>query len=254
MAPNSPPSDAPDGLLGGRLRLFQPKTGHRVGSDAVLLAAAVPADAAGRAADVGAGVGGAGLAAVVRAPTLDMTCIEIDPALSAHCTRNIAENGVQDRARAVAADVLSPKARRAAGLADGGFDLVLTNPPFYERGAVRVSPDSVRARAHVAGEGGLESWMRAALALLRPGGTFLMIHRADALADILAAARGRIGGLRLLAIHPRNNEPAIRLLVVGKKGSRAPLALLPPLVLHGPDGRFTPQADAIHRGEIGLAL
>ena len=96
--------------------------------------------------------------------------------------------------------------------------------------------------------------MKAALALLRPGGVFLMIHRADALAEILNAAKGRIGNLRLLPVHAKAGEPAVRLLLYGKKGSRAPLALLPPLVLHEAGGGFTPQAEAIHRGEAGIAL
>ncbi|HMN70907.1 MAG TPA: methyltransferase, partial [Rhodoblastus sp.] len=33
-----------------------------------------------------------------------------------------------------------------------------------------------------------------------------------------------------------------------------PLALLPPLVLHGPGGGFTPEAQAIHRGDAAIAL
>jgi tRNA1(Val) A37 N6-methylase TrmN6 len=96
--------------------------------------------------------------------------------------------------------------------------------------------------------------MKAALALLAPGGLFLMIHRADALPAILKGAAGRVGGLRLLPVAPRENEPATRLLVGGRKGSRAPLAILPPLILHGADGAFTSRAESIHRGEQGIDL
>ncbi|MFV0280900.1 MAG: tRNA1(Val) (adenine(37)-N6)-methyltransferase [Rhodoblastus sp.] len=251
MVANSPQSDA---FLGGRLRLRQQAAGHRAGTDAVLLGACAPANSRGRAVDVGSGVGAAGLCALARAPGLDMACAEIDPALAALCAENIDENGFSARARALVADILKPASRRAAGLDDGGFDLVLTNPPFLNPAAARKSSDAVRARAHVAGEGGLEGWMKAALALLRPGGLFLMIHRADALADILDGAQGRIGGLRLLPVHADARKPAIRLLVAGRKGSRAPLALLPPLVLHAADGAFSPQADAIHRGAAGMDL
>lgn len=249
MALTSPP---PDAFLGGLLTLRQPEKGHRAGTDAVLLAACVPL-APVRAVDVGSGVGAAGLAALARGAGLDMTCVEIDPALVALCDRNISENGLAARARALAVDALDAASRRAAGLADGAFDLVLTNPPFLDPAHVRRSPDAARARAHVA-DGGLELWMKAALALLRPGGVFLMIHRADALAEILNAAKGRIGNLRLLPVHAKAGEPAVRLLLYGKKGSRAPLALLPPLVLHEAGGGFTPQAEAIHRGEAGIAL
>ncbi|MGB6175434.1 MAG: methyltransferase, partial [Methylocella sp.] len=57
-----PPPVVADAFLGGRLLLCQPAEGHRCGTDAVLLAAAAPADFSGLAIDVGAGVGAAGLA------------------------------------------------------------------------------------------------------------------------------------------------------------------------------------------------
>ena len=125
----------------------------------------------------------------------------------------------------------TPRARRAAGLADEAADLVVTNPPFFEPGAVRASPDAGKARAHVFGgeTGGapLVGWIRACLALLRPGGRFALIHRPDALAAILAAAEKRLGALALLPVHPRAGAPAHRLLVSGVKGSKAPLRIAP---------------------------
>jgi tRNA1(Val) A37 N6-methylase TrmN6 len=76
-----------------------------------------------------------------------------------------------------------------------------------------------------------------------------MIHRADALADVLQAlSPSAAGALILLPIHPSANRPAIRILVRALKGRRTPLSLAPPLVLHGTDATFTPQAEALHRG------
>jgi tRNA1(Val) A37 N6-methylase TrmN6 len=101
--------------------------------------------------------------------------------------------------------------------------------------------------AHVLDEGGVEKWLRASLALLRPGGTLVAIHRADALEALLAGLSGRLGELRVLPIFPREGENAVRVILRGRKGSKAPLALLPGLVLHGPDGRFTALAEEVHR-------
>ena len=70
-----------DAILGGRLRLLQPKRGHRFGHDAILLAAAVPARARDHAIELGAGVGAASLALLARVPGCSVTLIEIDPAL-----------------------------------------------------------------------------------------------------------------------------------------------------------------------------
>ena len=85
--------------------------------------------------------------------------------------------------------------------------------------------------------------------MLAPGGRFVMIHRPDALGAILAAIGSRLGALALLPVHPATGASAHRLLISGVKGSRAPLHLAAGLVLHGPDGRLTAEADAIHRGD-----
>ena len=86
-------------------------------------------------------------------------------------------------------------------------------------------------------------------------GRLVMIHRADALAEVLAAIGGRFGALRVLPMHPRAGDPAHRIIVTGRKGSRAPLHLLPGLVLHGAGNAFLPAVGAVLRdGEALEAL
>ena len=79
-----------------------------------------------------------------------------------------------------------------------------------------------------------------------------MIHRPDALATILAAIENRLGAVALLPVHPSASAGAHRLLIAGVKGSRAPLRIAPALILHQADGRLTPAADAIHRGQAPI--
>jgi tRNA1(Val) A37 N6-methylase TrmN6 len=240
-----------DRWLGGRLALVQPRRGHRVGTDAALLAAAGAPE--GRIVDVGAGVGAVGLALASKSARIFVDLVEIDPDLARLAEMNAARNGLQDRARVFRLDVLKRDERREAGLPDEGADCVVTNPPFFDCGTVRVSPKEERARAHVFPMGEavptLSEWIRACLAILAPGGRFLMIHRPDALSAILAAIGSRLGALALLPVHPTIGASAHRLIVSGVKGSKAPLRLAPGFILHGADGRLTAEADAIHRGE-----
>ena len=139
-------------------------------------------------------------------------------------------------------DALNSRERREAGLVESA-NCVVTNPPFFDAHAVRVSPDEGKARAHVlaGAEAGasLSDWIQASLAMLAPGGRFVMIHRPEALSAILAAIGDRLGALALLPVHPTIGASAHRLLVSGVKGSKAPLRLAPGLVLHGADGRLT---------------
>lgn len=219
-----------DVFLEGRLRLRQSAAGHRAGTDAVLLAAATREDQQGRILDIGAGAGAVGLMAALRAPRASVGLVEIDGDSCALARQNVAENALGDRVIVYEADVLSAKSRRGAGLIDEAAALVLTNPPFHDAGKVRITPDAAKARAHVA-SAPLADWVRACLALLAPGGAFVMIHRADALADCLAAVQGRLGGVSIQPIHTRADAPATRMLLRGVKGSKAPLSILKAIVV-----------------------
>lgn len=238
-----------DLLLGGRLRLHQAARGHRAGTDAILLAAAAPPDMRGLLIDAGCGSGAAGLAAALDRPHVELLLIDREPEAVELATRNLAANGLNVRGHARQADLLVAKSRRAAGIADGAAAVVLSNPPFFDPGEGRLSPDAARARAHVFDAAdGLERWVRACAALCAPHGDIVLIHRADRLAALLAALEGRAGGVAVLPVHARAGEDAIRVVMRARKGSRAPMRLRPPLVLHEADGRFTAQGEAIHRG------
>jgi tRNA1(Val) A37 N6-methylase TrmN6 len=251
----APDALSTDSLFGGRLRLIQLRRGHRAGTDAVLLAAAAGEVGSARVVDLGAGVGTVGLAVAQASPAAQVRLVEREPALAALARDNIAANGLGGRVEVVEADVLAPAAaRRAGGLAPHSAEVIVTNPPFFAQGRVRASPDAARRAAHVMDEAALEGWLRTAADLAVPGGRLVMIHEAGALAAILAGLAGRFGAIALKPVHPRAGEPATRLLVAGVKGSRAPLRLLPGFVLHEADGRFTAEAEAVHRGEAIIVL
>ncbi len=241
----------PDAFLGGRLRLHQPPRGaHRAGTDAVLLAQLMTFEAGVTVYDLGAATGAVGLAAARISDQCRVVLVEREPTLAVLARENIALNALDRRVSVVEADLLAPGAqRRAAGLLPGSADAVLTNPPFFEVGAHRPSPVPEKASAHTFAAGGLDDWMRSCADLLRPRGRIGLIHRADALPACLDALRRRFGDCAVRPVHPRADRPAIRVLIAGVKGSRAGLRLLPPLVLQDAAGRFTPEAEALHRGE-----
>ena len=81
-----------------------------------------------------------------------------------------------------------------------------------------------------------------------------MIHRASKLQEILTALEGRLGGVEVFPIRPRAEEPAKRVLVRARKGSKAPLRLLKGLDLHdGSAAKHTPEAEAILRGDTVIS-
>ncbi len=244
-----------DDFLGGRLSIVQPKTGHRAGSDAVFLAAAVDAQAGEAVLDAGAGVGVAGLCLLARVPKTTVAAVEIDVRQCALAAENAERNGLSDRFAAIGADITAPaKDLAAAGLIREGYGQVMANPPFYMAGAVRAAPDASRAAAHVMPRGELGRWVRFLTTMAAPKGTLTVIHRADCLGTLLELLQDRFGDLAVFPLFPKAAEPAVRVIVQGRKGSRAGLRLLPGLVLHGPDGAYTAEAEAVLRGGEALSL
>jgi tRNA1(Val) A37 N6-methylase TrmN6 len=235
-------------LLGGRLRLVQAERGYRAGMDAALLAAAVDLRAGQRALEVGCGVGAALLQAAARNPGAGFFGMERDRQALAVANSNINLNRLQDRVAARFGQVA--EGFRALGLVR--VDAAFANPPFFDDPAALRGPAPERAGAWLA-EDGLDAWLTLLCEAAKDGGQMLLIHRADRLGDILAGFGPQAGSIRIRAIQPFADRPAKRVLVKAIRGGKAPLVLLPPLVLHDRSGaKHTAEAEAILRGEAAL--
>jgi tRNA1(Val) A37 N6-methylase TrmN6 len=251
----SDPAVTEDAVLDGRLRLRQPSRGHRVGHDAILLAAATSAKKGEHAVDLGAGVGAAGLALASRVDGLRVTLVDIDPTLTALAADNAARNGLASRVNAIRLDVGAPaRAFAAAGLKPGSADRVLMNPPFHDVTRQQPSPQPGRQLAHAGSPGLLQIWIAAAARLLSARGVLTLIWRADGLLDLVASLEHGFGGVGVMPVHPKPDAPAIRVLVRAAKQSRAPLTIYPGLILNDADGRPAAVADAVLRGKMILPL
>lgn len=230
------------------MRLRQKADGYRAGMDAALLAAACDAMPGQRVLEPGCGVGGALLAAATRRPEAMFQGVERDSVAAALADENAALNGLSDRVAIVEGDVEA--GFRALSLPV--FDAVMANPPFFDDPAALRAPSPAKSGAWMA-DGGLKAWTGFCLKAVREGGTITLIHRADRLADILALLAPKAGSFRIRPIAPFADAPAKRVIVRAVKTGKAPLVLLPPLVLHDREGgKHSAQAEAILRGDAAL--
>ncbi len=256
-----PDSDTPgpdltdDAFLGGRISIRQPSRGYRAGIDAVLLAAAVPAASGDKILEAGAGVGVPTFCLAERVAGTRLTAVEVQRELCELGRENADRNGFADRVTFVEADIMASGADLTAlGLARDSHDHVLANPPFHISGRARVSEDPGKARAHVQDAGDLERWIRFMVTMASADASVTIVHRADALSDLLAALDRRIGDIAVLPIHSKAGGEATRVLVQGRKGSRSPLRIRPGMVMHDAEGGFAPPAEQILRNGAGLVL
>ena len=242
-----------DAFLGGRLRLRQPKSGHRAGHDAMLLAAATSARSGDRVVDFGAGIGAAGLAVAKRVAGIELVLVEIDEALAELARGNAASNAIP--ADVIVLDITSAAAAFAAsGLPPDSVDVVLMNPPFNDPVRHRASPDKAREIAHVATAATLGTWIHAARRILKSGGVLTLIWRADGLAEVLAALDRGFGNLAILPVHGDAKKPAIRVLVRAVKGGKAPTQMHAALMLNNESAMPNKQVQHILAGKGVLPL
>ncbi|MGF1657830.1 MAG: tRNA1(Val) (adenine(37)-N6)-methyltransferase [Rubrimonas sp.] len=214
-----------DALLGGRVRLWQPRRGYRAATDPVFLAAACPARPGERVLDLGCGAGAAALCLAARVPALALHGLELQPDYAALARRNALENGAGLVVHE--GDVAAPP----PALRAESFDHVIANPPYFAAtDAPSPAPDRDAARRE--GAEGVGLWIDAGLRRLRQGGALTLIHRAERLDAILVALEGRAGAIEVLPLCPRAGRPAGRVLLRARKDRRGPLRLLWPFVIH----------------------
>jgi len=229
-----------DRLLNGRVALRQPAKGFRAGLDAVLLAAFVPAKPGETVLEAGPGTGAAFLCLATRVPRVAIRAVEREPAMAALARENAARAGLS--AQIEQGDVADLALARAFGPVAHGF----ANPPYWPGGTP--PPGAIRrAATHEAGPG-LADWVGFLAAAIAPRGSLSLILPAARFDAAVAAMRDAgFGAVELLPLWPRAGVAAKRVLLRARKGARSPAKILPGLVLHEADGRFTEAAEAILR-------
>jgi tRNA1(Val) A37 N6-methylase TrmN6 len=236
-----------NGLLNGRVRLLQPRDGYRAGMDAALLAAAVPARPGEVVLEAGCGAGAVLCQIGARRPGVRLLGVEREVPAADLARRNLTLNGLDGEA--LNADV----AAGFAALDRPRADWAVSNPPFFDDPTALRAPAPGKRAAWMADDG-LQAWTDFLLAGVRDGGVVVMIHRADRLGDLLGMLGRKAGSFRILPVHPYADRPARRVIVRATRLGRAPLVLLPPLVLHDAGGGHSARADAVLRGEADLDL
>lgn len=238
-----------DHFLGGRIELAQPQAGFRAGIDSIFLAAAITAKPGERILDVGAGVGAASLALAHRRPDLKITGIEIQEDLAALAATNIKANGCEGHVSILQGDIGAPPPE----LKDHSFDHVMTNPPYYEESRSKTSPHSGKAQANTEGDVSLDEWLKFCIRMLKPKGTLTVIHRTERGFDVMTTIWDHVGQISVYPLWPTPEKPARRILIQGRKGIRGDASLLPGIVLHEGEEKYSPQAEDILRHAKAIA-
>jgi len=233
-------------LLGGRISYTQPATGFRSGIEPVLLAAAIPARPGETVLEAGTGAGAGLLCLAARVGGIGGGGVESDPGAAELAARNLSANGFA-RLTIATADI---RDFTAAAPCDHAF----ANPPYHAPEGTP-SPDAMRDSAKRAASDTLATWVAALTRNTVSRGSVTLILPAAVLPAALSTLAGSgCGGIHVLPLWPKAARPAKLVIVQARKGARGKASLLPGLVLHEADGRFTAAAEAILRDGAALPL
>ena len=242
-------------LKPGGLRMVWDDELFRPGTDSFLLSSFPKLKSGLRVCDLGSGTGLLGLLLLQRAECMDanglsVTGLEIQARAAELAEQCAAANGLDETGRTGANSgqmrTLCADLREVRQiLPPGGFDLVVSNPPYYEPGRGRQSPDGIRRLARSGCT--LADVVRAGAYLLRNGGAFCLCQKPGRLTDALWLLREADCEPKRARFVCRGAADAPSLVLLeGRRGGRPGLAVEPPLVLYRADGSPTAELDRIY--------
>ncbi|MEJ2660012.1 MAG: tRNA1(Val) (adenine(37)-N6)-methyltransferase [Desulfobacteraceae bacterium] len=225
-----------DTFLDGNLRISQPGSGYRYSLDAVLLAALPNLKPGQSLLDLGTGCGIIPLILAFRNREARISGVEVQSELARLAAINVENNGLQDRVRIIHADLrhLTPE------MVSGPVDWIVSNPPYRRAVSGRVNPDTQRALARHEIKVNLHQLVSTARRLLKTGGRFAIIYPSERAVDLFSEMRP--AGLEpkwLQCVHSQADGDAKLVLVQAVMGGKPGLKIERPLVVYGPDGRYS---------------
>ena len=242
-----------DAFLGGALQILQPKNGYRAATDPVFLAASISASAGESVLELGCGVGVAMLCLCHRIPGLKITGLEIQPDYAELARQNARDNRID-------AGIITGNLEKMPNqLRDQAYDHVIFNPPYYDALKVSVPENDGKSQAHVM-RLSFDDWIFAGMKRLKPKGRLTFIHRTEILPQALSALHRVAGDIIIKPLLSRNDQPAKRVIITCRKGTKGPAVLLPALVIHKDNehaqdmGTYSDVAQSVLRDAWALSL
>lgn len=241
------PGERVDDLQLNDLHIIQSENGFRFGMDAVLLSDFARVRPREHVADLGTGTGILPILMSAQRPDVSFDAFEIQPQMADMASRSVRLNGLEDRVRIHAADMQSA----AEVLGYGSTHLVTCNPPYGKQGStLKNTAESVTIARHEE-DTTIDSWVKAASAILRNMGRLCMVFPAQRIIELIDAYRRfRIEPKRIRLVYAKADRAPYLVLLEGMKNAKPGLLWMPPLIVYEPDGRETAEIDRIyHRTE-----
>ena len=225
-----------DDLQRNGLKIIQNPDKFCFGMDAVLLSGFAQVADAAKVLDLGTGTGILPLLVYAKNNCDHLTGLEIQEESADMARRSIALNDLQEKIDIRTgdireADTLFPKA---------SFDAITCNPPYMiaDHGMTGGNNPKTIARHEVLCT--LDDCCRVAAALLKPGGSFFMVHRPFRLPEIIAdMLRYKLEPKRMQLVYPFVDKEPNMVLLECVRGGKPRMKVEKPLIVYKAPGVYT---------------
>ena len=229
-------SERVDDLERNGLKIIQDPGRFCFGMDAVLLSGFVHIKPGAKVLDMGTGTGIIPILLSAKTEASHLTGLEIQPESADMAARSVRLNSLEERIDIKPGDIkeahlLFPKA---------GFDAVTCNPPYMIGEHGLKNPDSAMAIARHEVLCTFEDVARSAEVLLKPGGSFFLVHRPFRLAEIITTlVSHKLEPKRMQLVYPFVDKEPNMVLIEAVRGGRSRLKIEKPLIIYKAPGQYS---------------
>ncbi len=237
------PNERIDDLQRNNYKIIQDPERFCFGMDAVLLSGFAKAKEGDRVIDLGTGTGIIPILMEAKTGASDLIGLEIQPESADMAQRSVELNHLESKIRIVTGDI--KKASSLFGAAT--FDVVTSNPPYMTEHHGITNEKSPKAIARHELLCTLEDVISQAARLLRPGGSFYMVHRPFRLVDIMVLMREyHLEPKRMKLVYPYIDKDPNMVLIEGLRGGRPRMTVEKPLIVYKEPGVYTDEIYEIY--------
>lgn len=217
-----------DDLQRNGYRIIQNPEKFCFGMDAVLLSGFARVKEGAQVLDLGTGTGIIPILLEAKTDAKHFTALEIQEESANMARRSVQLNGLEDKIDIVTGDIKEADKLFAAA----SFDVITCNPPYMIGKHGLTNPDAPKAIARHEILCTLEDVVRNAAKLLKPGGSFFMVHRPFRLAEIITVmTQYKLEPKRMQLVYPYIDKEPNMVLIEGCRGGKPRMTVEKPLII-----------------------
>lgn len=232
-----------DDLQREGLQLIQNPAWFCFGMDAVLLSAFARVKKGQVCLDLGCGNGVIPILLAGRTEGRSFTGLELQDDIAEMAGRSVQYNHLEEKVHIVHGDI-----KEATSIFEAAsFDVITSNPPYLanSHGLISEAGHKAVARHEIACT--LEDVVANAAKLLRPGGSFFLVHRPFRLAELIGCMTAhKLEPKRMRLVYPYVDKEPNMVLLEGVRGGNSRMTVERPLIVYESENVYTEEVRRLY--------